>query len=206
MADFFETLVACDPEPMSAAPAHIPRARTTEGKYVDASRARAHFTREKLAELFAYDPESGALTRRDNGEEVLATNNYGYRWVWIEGTALLVHRIVWRMMTGDWPAAMVDHIDGCRTNNRWANLRAADHSINAQNQTRAMCTNSTGFLGVTRDKRRIKNPFRAAIRIHGKHVALGYFPTPEEAYAAYLKAKAELHPGCALAQKAWPAT
>lgn len=171
-------------------------------RYMSASRARAHFTRERLEELFAYDPASGSLTRRDNGEEIVATNNHGYRWVWVEGTALLLHRIVWRLMTGEWPTAMVDHVDGCRTNNRWANLRSADHSINAQNQTRAMCTNKTGFLGVSRDKRRVENPYRAAIRIHGKHVSLGAFPTAEEAYAAYLKAKAELHPGCALAAKA----
>lgn len=173
----------------------------TESKYMTASRARAHFTRERLQALFTYDHETGALIRRDTGEEVTHTNNHGYRWVWIAGASLLVHRIVWRLMTGEWPASMVDHIDGCRTNNRWANLRLADHSINAQNQTRPMCTNSTGFLGVTRDKRRVENPYRAAIRIRGKHVSLGNFPTPEQAYAAYLKAKEELHPGCALVAK-----
>jgi len=110
--------------------------------------------------------------------------------------------LAWRLMTGAWPAAMVDHINGRRDDNRWSNLRAADKSVNAQNQTRPMCTNTTGFLGVTIDRRRTTKPYKSAIVVRGRYVSLGAYETPEEAYRAYLAAKAELHPGCALSLQA----
>lgn len=161
--------------------------------YMSASRARAHFTRERLAELFEYDPTTGVLTRLCDGASSWRKNNHGYHWVWSCGAALLVHRIAWRMTTGEWPD-MVDHANGDRSDNRWVNLRETNHSLNAQNQQRAMCTTSTGYLGVSRDKRRHANQFRAAIRVKGKHISLGYFPTAEAAYGAYMRAKAVHHP------------
>lgn len=159
--------------------------------YMTASRARAHFTRAKLNELFEYDPASGVLTRRCNGESVWRKNNHGYSWLWCNGAALLVHRIAWRMQTGEWPA-MVDHINGDRSDNRWSNLRETNHLLNAQNITGAMKTNRTGFLGVCIDGRRKAKKYLAAIRVRGTYEYLGAFETPEEAHKAYLKAKARL--------------
>lgn len=161
--------------------------------YMPASRARAHFTRARLLEIFEYQPNSGRLIFRDTQKEVVGRNNHGYTWACVDGALLLAHRVAWRIMTGEWPR-MIDHINGVRYDNRWANLRETDNSLNAQNYTKAMRTSTTGLLGVSIDKRRSRNRFRAAIRVDGVHFHLGSFDTAEAAHAAYLKAKAIYHP------------
>jgi hypothetical protein len=168
-------------------------------KYMNASRACVHFTRDRLLALFRYDPATGALVDLVSGAEIVSVNNHGYRWVWKDGAALLVHRVAWRLMTGEWPTQMVDHIDGNRRNNAWGNLRQTDFSRNAQNMHKAMVTNKVGLLGVSIDSRNRKNPYRASIGVGGgRRVHLGVFQTPEAAHQAYLKAKAKLHPSASL--------
>jgi len=163
-------------------------------RYKPASHTRAHFTRQLLLELFSYDPHSGAFCWNDSGDEVLKVNNCGYRWAWVDGHALLVHRAAWRMQTGDWPAQMVDHIDRCKTNNAWTNLRLAGHSLNSQNVFDPTRTNKSGFRGVSIDERVRSKPFKAAIVIDGVRRHLGCFASPVDAHAAYLKAKRVFHP------------
>ena len=97
-------------------------------------------------------------------------------------------------MTGEWPDGYIDHGNGVRTDNRWANLRAGDRSFNMQNQRRARRDNTTGWLGVSR----VKSRFEAAIQVRGRRFRLGRFDTPEAAHAAYLTAKRKLHEGCTL--------
>lgn len=174
------------------------RAQVRFKPYMPASRARVHFTRARLLELFDYNPSTGDLIVLATGDVVSGVNNCGYRWVWIDGAALLVHRIAWRVMTGEWPEGMVDHIDGNRQHNAWTNLRATDHSRNAQNMHRAMATSSTGLLGAHIGDRRHGKPFRAAIEVNGKKQTIGSFDTPQEAHEAYLKVKATLHPTASL--------
>ena len=169
-------------------------ARPRPDKYLPASLACAHFTRDRLMELFAYDPTSGVLMNRAKGAQVTSTGSHGYLWVWAGGAALLVHRIAWRLMTNEWPTGMLDHIDGNRTNNAWANLRDTDSSRNAQNMHKAMRTSRTGVLGVFPGDKRWGKPYRAGIEVDGRKRNLGVFDTLEEARAAYLDAKAQLHP------------
>ncbi len=90
---------------------------------------------------------------------------------------------------------MVDHKDGNPLNNRWANLRLADESLNGQNQRRAHRDSKTGLLGVfpKRDK------FAAQITTpDGRRHTLGSFKTAEAAHAAYIEAKRKLHEGCTI--------
>ena len=159
----------------------------------NASRMRAHFTRERLLQLFTYDSLTGALCWRGTGVEIVKTNNHGYRWVHVDAHSILVHRAIWRMHTGEWPASMIDHVDGCKTNNAWENLRLADHSLNAQNVFQPMTTNKSGLRGVFVDPRRTARPFRSAIETNGIKRSLGSFETAEEAHAAYMAAKREDH-------------
>ena len=63
---------------------------------------------------------------------------------------------------------------------------------NKQNISKPSIANSSGFRGVSWEKKRQK--WHAQIKLNGKTKHLGRFNTAEQAYNAYLKAKKELHP------------
>lgn len=117
----------------------------------------------------------------------------GYLQGRIRAFGFLAHRVVWAIHYGEWPRASLDHINGVKTDNRLRNLRLAGHVENARNMKR-LSTNSTGVTGVSRLKRNGK--FYASIRLGGKTVNLGTYPTLEEAASARAAANAEhgFHP------------
>lgn len=154
-------------------------------------------TQELLKELFDYDPETGILrwkkstsTKVKPGDVAGSLTDRGYLRVWVLGKSYRVHRLVWMWTYGRWPAEQIDHINGVRHDNRLKNLRECTNAENHQN-LRVYCNNTSGTPGVHRHKPTRK--FQAYIRSCGRKKHLGYFDTPEEAHAAYLKAKAELH-------------
>lgn len=75
--------------------------------------------------------------------------------------------------------------------NRIANLREATAAENPQNQRRAHSHNKAGLLGVSETP---GGRYAASIKAGGKRRYLGRYATPEDAHAAYLKAKQEMHP------------
>lgn len=99
---------------------------------------------------------------------------------------VLMHRAI----MGNPAGFEIDHIDGDGLNNCRANLRLATHQQNMRNQ-RTRSDNTSCFKGVDWNKRDLK--WQARIGLNGKRVSLGYFDTPEAAYAAYCSASAELH-------------
>ena len=165
-----------------------------------------------LHECFDYDPLTGvvmwlhrprehfktdrswrAFNKRFSGKitaQHLAGKGYLFIAVTFEGRtrSLYVHRIAHALMTGEWPEHQVDHRDGVKTNNKWWNLRPATVAEQGQNLGLKSC-NTSGFMGVTRQGRQ----WRSAIRVKGER-HYSFHPTREEAAAAYLAAKAELHP------------
>jgi len=54
-------------------------------------------------------------------------------------------------------------------------------------------TNTSGFRGVSLDKRKTKKKWLAQIVKSGRQVCIGYFATKEEAYDAYRQAALDLH-------------
>ena len=151
---------------------------------------------ERLAELFQYDPETGALLWRVHrgskikpGKPAGGKNGQGYIDVMLDGKHIKAHRIAWAMVYGYWPAWPIDHIDGRRDNNAIANLREITTAGNSQNVTEPRSNNQTGFLGVWKRGDR----YAAEIRAGGKTTRLGTFATAEEASAAYRAAKLEIH-------------
>jgi hypothetical protein len=91
----------------------------------------------------------------------------------------------------DAPSGMyVDHRNGNGLDNRKRNLRLATSAQNAWNRDKNK-NNTTGFKGVTREKGRSK--VRAQIRVHGKHIHLGWYDDPVEAALAYDKAVRRYH-------------
>lgn len=84
----------------------------------------------------------------------------------------------------------VDHIDGNPLNNCRSNLRKTVNQLNRYNSKR-YSTNSSGFKGVSYSK--VAQKWHAYINHNSKRINLGFFETPQAAYAAYCSAASELH-------------
>ena len=158
-------------------------------------------TADRLREVLHYAPDTGVFTwlvktstRIKVGDVAGSASARGYVWVRVDGVLLLAHRLAFLWMTGEWPPQFVDHINGVRDDNRWSNLRPATRAENNQNQRRARSDNKLGLLGVCR----YRNRFRATIAVDGQRIHIGTFDAPEQAHAAYLKTKRELHGGCTI--------
>ncbi|QBH20832.1 HNH endonuclease [Alcaligenes faecalis] len=163
-----------------------------------------NLTQAMVHEHLSYDSETGLFIRLKSGWKSRIgkiagiKDSYGYLQIKIDGRRYLAHRLAWLYVHGEWPEKAIDHRNGVRDDNRIVNLRLANSLENGQNQFKAQSDNGrSGLLGVTFDSRREK--WVAQIQIEGKNKNLGGFKDPETAHAAYLKAKAELHPFSELA-------
>ncbi len=164
--------------------------------------ATPNLTAARLRELLSYDPDTGLFrwkvqtSKRVKVGDIAGTLvKIGYISISIDADMIRAHRLAWLYVHGSWPTGDIDHIDGNRANNRWSNLRDVTRSMNAQNLKRAHADNAaSGLLGVYRDKKK----WAASLTVNGKRHRLGNFTTPEEAHAAYLKAKRELHTACTI--------
>ena len=76
-------------------------------------------------------------------------------------------------MTGSWPIAEIDHINGVKDDNRFKNLREATRTENIRNQKLPRVDNASGVAGVSWYKKYGK--WVARIQVHGKRISLGYF-------------------------------
>lgn len=158
-------------------------------------------TAERLRALLSYDPATGVFTRlvTTNNNGALAgtvagtPKGNGYLSITLDGVKHLAHRLAWLHVTGAWPQQHIDHINGRKDDNRIANLRDVDRSTNLQNR-RAAPRHSKHLLGVTRNH----NRFSAQISVKSEYRYLGTFDTEEQAHAAYVAAKRELHEGSTL--------
>jgi hypothetical protein len=102
-------------------------------------------------------------------------------------TKIYMHQLILEPREGFW----TDHIDRKKTlDNRKSNLRYATPAENAWN-TGPRSTNTSGYKGVTWDKRRGK--WKAQISVNGRHYNLGHYPSKEDAYAAYCAAAIKYH-------------
>lgn len=145
--------------------------------------------------LFRYEPETGLLIRIAGHKSWIGTvagcGRHGYQRVKIGYRSVAAHRIAWVIVTGEWPAVEIDHIDLNKSNNRWSNLRLATHSEN-QSNCRAYSCNTTGVKGVY-PAPHTSGKYISAIRKNGKRRHLGTFLSVQEAGAAYERAVALVH-------------
>jgi hypothetical protein len=142
-----------------------------------------------LRENFDYNPETGEFFTKPRkvGHLGLYGRNRDYPAVVLSLRPYVgkfyAHRVAWLWMTGHWPDAEIDHINGDSADNRWCNLREATRSENCRN-TRAPSHNTSGFTGAywANDRKRWFS------RIGKKGGYLGTFKNAEEAHEAYKKA------------------
>lgn len=114
--------------------------------------------------------------------------NRGYLCGRLDGKNVLAHRLVWAFETGAMPAHGIDHINGCITDNRFSNLRAATQKINAKNAKKRQ-DNTSGITGVVRSGQR----WMARINVDGARIHLGTFDSIAAAKQARRKEQ-EKHP------------
>jgi len=148
--------------------------------------------RDEVMAAYRYEPDSGHFyhrvlagsKKRPNGEA--GTILQGYVMIRVGGRGGRVfraHRLAWLFMTGDFPPKgyEIDHINGERADNRWANLRLVTRSQNNMN-VGIKANNQSGCVGVSYQLRR--NNWTARIVVHGKVICLGDFVSKSEAIDA----------------------
>lgn len=147
---------------------------------------------DRVRELLAYDPETGRFVWRESrgrinaGDIAGATQSLGYRQITIDGQRILGGRLAWFYVTSSWPEHEIDHVNGIRGDDCFANLREATRSQNNQNRRAYGRSGVKGAFWVERQRK-----WRASIKQNGRCVQLGMFETAEAAGAEYARAAAE---------------
>ena len=168
---------------------------------MDDATITADFVRSRIK----YDPYTGKFTWLIlRGRDVSALNidagcdgrKHGYARITFGQKGFLAHRLAWLYVTGQWPSKDIDHIDGNRSNNKWLNLREASQQQNSQNLRKARSNSKSQLLGAHYSK--CNKNWAAQIRFNGKIHHIGSFSTPEDAHAAYIEKKRQVHGFCSI--------
>jgi hypothetical protein len=159
-----------------------------------------HLTASRLRELLDYDPDTGVFRwRLKIGRSIVGNvagcrDRLGYVVITIDKRHYFAHRLALLYVNGAFPTNHIDHRNGVTNDNRLSNLRDVTVSENMQNQRGPRSNNISGYLGVSPHY----GKWNARIMVNGDQRKLGRFATAREAYAAYLKAKRELHSACTI--------
>lgn len=143
-------------------------------------------TQEELKEMLDYCPRTGMFTwnirpanRMQVGDIAGGKCSFGHINIRVYGKKEKAHRLAWLYVYGEWPPGYIDHINRIPWDNRIENLRVVTHTENMQNKSLYKNSN-TGVPGV-----QFKNSkWVARIQVEGQRIALGTFPTIEEAIQA----------------------
>lgn len=155
-------------------------------------------TAQELRAVLDYNESTGAFRWKRVGNKAMRPGDRagslhpsGYMFVKIGAFSYAAHRLAWLYVHGSWPAAEVDHKNGCRSDNSIGNLRECAGPAENNQNTKRYSSNRSGFHGVGWHK--ASGRWRARISVSGRHVNLGLFDTPELAAEAYRAAKAARH-------------
>tara|TARA_R110002051_G_scaffold302224_1_gene370545 strand:- start:15 stop:581 length:567 start_codon:yes stop_codon:yes gene_type:complete len=168
-------------------------------------------TPTELRQLLRYEPETGKLFWRRRApkdvvpsihknvasvnrwnslfadkEALTAIHSDGYRVGHVANFNMSAHRVAFAIFHDAWPE-VIDHINGDPGDNRISNLRSVSWAENARNKA-INCENTSGYTGVGRCTDN-SGKWRATIKVDGKNLEIGRFPTREEAAKAYAAAK-----------------
>ena len=142
-----------------------------------------------LRDLVEYDPETGLFVNKVNRSPNAkirsvagSLQNTGYISIHIRGRKYLAHRLAYLYMTGGWPKNQIDHINGIRSDNSWANLRD--------------CTNGQNMRNLKRDGKNIHpngSGFMVKIQKDNREFYLGTFKTYDRAKEVAVQARKDFH-------------
>lgn len=155
-------------------------------------------TQTRLRELLDYDPETGVFRwrKRSGLQHKVAVgrragcvdcDRYGHarRRITIDGHVWPASHLAWVWMTGEWPLNTVDHINQQGDDDKWENLRLADHS--------EQMVNRRNWGRYPRGVHELRGKYMARITKGGVTYYLGTFNTVEAASTAYEMAAHNLH-------------
>ncbi len=154
-----------------------------------------NITAEQLRALLSYDPITGIFvwvrdmsigTHAGMPAGTIYAN--GRRYITISRKRYFASHLAWLYHYGTWPAALIDHKNRNRSDDRIENLREASPVQNGANR----CVSSNNVCGIKGVQKRVSRrgdvTWRARIRVHGTLIYLGQFSNPGLASAAYADA------------------
>jgi hypothetical protein len=129
------------------------------------------------------NPETGQVFGV-RGKEMISKDNNGYSLIKFQhkkkNYKLRSHQFIWYCVHKQ-IVSHIDHINQDKSDNRIVNLRTTNNMENCHNNS---------SLGYTK----IRNKYRAKIKVNYKTIHIGYFDTSDEAREAYLQAKKHYFP------------
>ena len=134
----------------------------------------------RLKRNYRYDDVHGRLVNKKTGKAPKGKkHNKGYSCIRFhlggKNLAILMHRAVFAYCHDRWPEQQLDHLNGCKKDNRIENLREVSDSENKLNMVHPWKPNKdTGLPGVCKYR---DNDF--ATNLHGKFF---HFHDPYEAF------------------------
>jgi hypothetical protein len=118
-----------------------------------------------------------------------SVSHRGYKKIGVDMHRYYARRLAWLYVYGEMPK-VIDHINGDTLDNRIGNLRNVDQSGNLQNIRQMNRTNTSGFTGVTRKRKK----WTAALSLNNQNINLGVYETKQAAYTAYVEANRKVYP------------
>lgn len=133
-------------------------------------------------------------TQADNGclEWTGSKNVQGYGTMKTGGRVMLAHRVAWELANGPIPEGLqIDHICRNRACVNVDHLRVATRKQNLENHSGPSSRNKSGYRGVSWCEPRRK--WVAKVSHNGRNMNIGYFLTAEDANAAAIESRNQLH-------------
>lgn len=164
------------------------------GRFLGRRCMSAQITHAELLVALSYAPKTGEwkwkvrASRKTVVGDVAGSSSDGYRKIRFRFRYYRSARLAWFYMTGEWPPLLIDHINGDRGDDRWANLRLATFGQNSVNR---LGWGRSKLRGVYQPRGSAK--WCAYIKEHGRARHLGTFPTKDAAAAAYDAVAAQLY-------------
>lgn len=151
-----------------------------------------------VREFFRYDPATGWLVwlKKASDKTVVGKragwqrSKGGYRQVGFMGQIVYEHRLIWLIVTGSFPEHQIDHRNGVKDDNRFANLRAADSTQNLAN-IGVKSDNTSGAKNVHWCN--IKKRWIAKLKSNGKTKYVGAFRDYNVAVASVSEVRLQVH-------------